>query len=327
MLLRHRRDLIKAHSTVGVKPINNRPIITLLPVAVADMITQNRGSGRSPRDKAARDEVARKRQIARIQSARLTFTRLSLGLFLVGLCANCAGDRFAGGGDRPNPQAKSISSTAEVQSAPSGDSGDALKSERYSRRALAYFSEIAFGSEFSQNAPVRRVRKWTKNLRISVQGQPTRQDRRTLERIVGELNGLIDRDGIQLDFTETSPNVVILFAPHGDFINHEPSYVPGNLGFFYTWWNNDMQLVRSRILISSDRITQKERNHLIREELTQSMGLMNDAWTYQNSTFYQGWTRTQNYSELDRDLIRILYDPRVKPGQTPSQVRQALRSK
>ncbi|MGD1851346.1 MAG: DUF2927 domain-containing protein, partial [Cyanophyceae cyanobacterium] len=206
----------------------------------------------------------------------------------------------------------------------------------YSQRALDYFETIAFGSEFSQNSPVRRIRKWTRNLSISVQGQWTEQDRQTLNRIVRELNALVDSDGIRLDITNAgsntssntnssiTPNVEIRFAPHGQFANYEPSYVPGNLGFFYSWWNGDMELVRSRILISSDRISQEERNHLIREELTQSLGLMNDAWTYQDSTFYQGWTRTQNYSDIDRDLVRILYDPRVKPGQTPAQVRQAL---
>ncbi|MEM9246383.1 MAG: DUF2927 domain-containing protein [Cyanobacteria bacterium P01_F01_bin.153] len=271
------------------------------------MVRKSKGWGRSPRRSIGRPRLA----------------SVSLTLCLMGLCGGCMGNHLTGGGDRPSSQP---SATPQIKTPDSTTlSRPSIDPQPYGRRSLDYFETIAFGSEFSQSSPVRRVRKWTKNLRISVQGQPTRQDRQMLNRIIGELNELVARDGIRLELTETNPNVWILIVPHRKFAEYEPSYVPGNLGFFYTWWNGNMELVRSRILISSDRISQEERNHLIREELTQSLGLMNDSWAYQDSTFYQGWTRTQNYSEIDRDLVRILYDPRVKPGQTPTQVRRALR--
>ncbi|MEM6501074.1 MAG: DUF2927 domain-containing protein [Cyanobacteria bacterium P01_C01_bin.89] len=277
-----------------------------------NMVRKSRGWGRPPRSLIG----------------RLRLVSVSLPLCLLGLCGGCMGDHLTGGGDRPSSQPSAtplINAPDPATPSQFNPSQFNIDPQPYGRRSLDYFETIAFGSEFSQSSPVRRVRKWTKNLRISVQGQPTRQDRQTLNRIVDELNELVTRDGIRLELTETNPNVWILVVPHGKFAEYEPSYVPGNLGFFYTWWNGNMELVRTRILISSDRISQEERNHLIREELTQSLGLMNDSWAYQDSTFYQGWTRTQDYSDIDRDLVRILYDPRVKPGQTPAQVRRALR--
>jgi hypothetical protein len=51
-----------------------------------------------------------------------------------------------------------------------------------------------------------------------------------------------------------------------------------------------------------------EQKHLLREELTQSLGLVNDSWKYKNSIFYQGWTTTTEYSDIDRELIDILYN-------------------
>ncbi len=256
------------------------------------------------------------------------FVQGGLILFWLGGITGCTAPHWSGGGYQPEPppqmnDAQGLGLIA--QEPPSAPTDSRRKGQRYSNRALDYFEEIAFGSEFTQNRQTLRVRKWVQDLRIAVRGRPTRQDRGTLNRIVGELNALVAEDDIRLVFTNTNPNVEIYFVPHGQFPRYEPNYVPGNLGFFYGWWNGRMELVRSRILISSDRITQPERNHLIREELTQALGLMNDAWTYEDSTFYQGWTRTQDFSSLDRELVRILYDPRVKPGQNPDQVRRLLR--
>ena len=237
--------------------------------------------------------------------------------------SGCTANPWAG--DAPyTPTLLSPLRAPNPKSSPVG-SGITPVNKRYSQQSLAYFDQIAFGSEFSNNPHTLRVRKWTRDLRIAVHGQPTPQDFQALTQMLGELNALMAPDGIELTLTETAPNVDIYFVPHQSFGRYEPNYVRGNLGFFYVWWNGRMELTRSRILIASDRITQRERNHLLREELTQSLGLMNDAWTYENSIFYQGWTRTQTYAEIDRDLIRILYDPRVKAGHNPNQVRQAIR--
>jgi hypothetical protein len=48
--------------------------------------------------------------------------------------------------------------------------------------------------------------------------------------------------------------------------------------------------------------------HLLREELTQALGLSNDSYDYPESIFYQGWTETTEYTELDKDVIRMMYN-------------------
>ena len=64
----------------------------------------------------------------------------------------------------------------------------------------------------------------------------------------------------------------IHFAPESRFALIEPNYVPTNYGFFWTNWNADGEIYWSRVLISTTDVTQQERAHLIREELTQSLG-------------------------------------------------------
>jgi hypothetical protein len=77
-------------------------------------------------------------------------------------------------------------------------------------------------------------------------------------------------------------------------------------------------------LIASRGITQQERSHLIREELTQSLGLFKDSWRYPDSVFYQDWTDITSYSDLDRTTVRLLYDSRLGPSMTPSEALEAL---
>jgi hypothetical protein len=47
---------------------------------------------------------------------------------------------------------------------------------------------------------------------------------------------------------------------------------------------------------------------VLREELTQSLGLCNDSWEYPNSIFYQGWSTNTEYSDLDKEIIQMLYN-------------------
>ena len=59
-------------------------------------------------------------------------------------------------------------------------------------------------------------------------------------------------------------------------------------------------------MVASEGITQQERSHLIREEITQSLGLFRDSWRYPDSIFYQGWTATGEYASIDGPTIRLL---------------------
>ena len=116
----------------------------------------------------------------------------------------------------------------------------------------------------------------------------------------------------------------IHFAPEGRFASIEPHYVPTNYGFFWTNWNADGEIYWSRVLISTTGVTEQERAHLIREELTQSLGLMNDSYAHADSIFYQEWTDVTRYSPADRRVIDMLYSDLVSPGMTQAQASEAL---
>ena len=180
--------------------------------------------------------------------------------------------------------------------------------------AIDYFTTIAFGAEYGGSP---EIVKWEEDVKIAVHGDPTSTDLSTLDDVVSDLNDLIGT--IDVSVVTSNQNVDMYFAPEADFSSLEPSYVPDNMGFFHFLWDGSGRITTSRILISTTGVTQAERSHLIREELTQSFGLAQDSYTYEDSMFYQGWTSTPKYSRYDEMLIQMLYLPAIKPGMDVTQ--------
>ena len=190
----------------------------------------------------------------------------------------------------------------------------------YTEQELKYFFETALGSEFGVSNP--EIHKWTEDIRIKVNGTPTNADLDSLSQVISELKSLIR--SISIDIVIQDPNIDIYFTAVDQFSSIEPAYVPGNMGFFWGWWDSDGSIYKGKILIATDGVSQQERSHLIREELSQSLGIMNDSYRYEDSIFYQGWTDTINYAPIDRVVISLLYDSRLIPGMTKDQVINVL---
>jgi hypothetical protein len=182
----------------------------------------------------------------------------------------------------------------------------------YDRAALDYFGEVAGAAEFGENGGV--LHRWDEDLRIAVYGSPTPDDRAALAGVVDDLNGLIST--IEVSIVEADPNVEIHFAPVEEFPTLEPNYVAGNMGYVYVWWDGEGRIYSGRVLISTTGLTPQERAHVIREELTQGLGLLNDSWLYPDSVFYQGWTEVGQYAPLDRLVIEMLYRPDLEAGMS-----------
>jgi hypothetical protein len=190
----------------------------------------------------------------------------------------------------------------------------------YTQEEIDYFLEIALGTEYGTSKT--SIKKWTDNIKIRVQGTPTDVDTQTLNQVVDELNDIID--GIELAVVSQNPNIEIHFLPESEFSSIDPNYVPTNYGFFWVNWSINGSIYHARILISTDHVTQQERSHLIREELTQSLGLMKDSYRYPDSIFYQGWTEVTRYLPIDGTVIEILYRSEIRPNMTGEEVVEVL---
>jgi hypothetical protein len=89
--------------------------------------------------------------------------------------------------------------------------------------------------------------------------------------------------------------------------------------------DNARREIRSADILVLATLPPARRRHVIREEITQATGLLMDSHSYPSSLFYQDYSEVQEFAEIDRKLIEMLYRPEVRPGMTRAQVVQTLR--
>ncbi len=186
---------------------------------------------------------------------------------------------------------------------------------------IDYFREIVLGSEYGLGALT--VKKWRRNIRIEVSGHPTLQDLATLQRVITDLNNII-APKIQIELTHGNGNVKLMFIPHDEFYQYEPPGIIFYGGFFRTWWHPTGEIYKGCVVIGSDHVDQHHRSHLIREELTQTLGLMNDSMKFKDSIFYQGNSEVTSFSSLDKRVIKRLYSSDIHAGMNSDQLYNAL---
>lgn len=190
----------------------------------------------------------------------------------------------------------------------------------------AYFKKIALGTEFG--TADKKIIKWQEDIHVFLTGETNKILEQELNRIIQELDTLTF--GIQIKrIRQISEANFIVFLGHGtDYVaQYEPkakSYIKNHWGFVRL--NLDNPLIYSATMyVDIFRAKEiKTQKHLLREELTQGLGLLNDAYDYDNSIFQQKWTETTDYTDIDRKIIQTLYHPKVKVNMSFSEIEMVL---
>jgi hypothetical protein len=150
--------------------------------------------------------------------------------------------------------------------------------------------------------------KWEKDVKIYVSGYRPDYMMSELDDIVSELNDLINPIDLEIVSSESEANTFIFLGSDSDFKetysflkNKDLSRTAG----YFTIKPENAYLYVNMDKLDGDVEAQKS---VLREELTQSLGLCNDSWEYPNSIFYQGWSTNTEYSDLDKEIIQMLYN-------------------
>ncbi len=191
---------------------------------------------------------------------------------------------------------------------------------------IGYFLEIAVGAECGGET---YIKKWAagNGPKIRVHGSPTDKDTDALRGIIDELRGLTRLD-ISLVQEDGKQNVDIYFVPTLEF----PKYIPptpasskcvvsGTEGLVWAHWDN--HIINEAKIVIDTGLRDPTRHSVILEELTQSMGLLNDSndsERYRESIFFQNASDAINYPPLDEAVIRLLYSTNIRPGMSRKQV-------
>jgi hypothetical protein len=197
----------------------------------------------------------------------------------------------------------------------------------FNKDVVSYFKEVALGFEFGNASKI--TRKWGNNdMKVFVGGAPTKALNNELLKVTSELNTLItDGFGIEIVTDSTVSNFYIYFGSGTEYSKIFPSQksnAEGNWGLFSVFWNGNNNIIRGYMYVDIYRAEPLAQRHLLREELTQSLGLARDSDKYIDSIFQQKWTLVTDYNKIDKELIRLLYHPRVNSGFDPNQTESVL---
>jgi len=188
-----------------------------------------------------------------------------------------------------------------------GSGGD-VSAKEFSPEAKEYFKKVAYGNEF--NSGNTSLKKWSQDVKIYVVGDKRDYLMSELKDIVSELNGLISTINITIVSNESDANLIVLFGSaqeYNEFESNSVGYTDQNQGLFIVYGREE--LTHATMYVDIERTSTNDgQKHLLREELTQSLGLCNDSYDYPESIFYQGWTETTEYAEIDKELIQMLYN-------------------
>ena len=202
-----------------------------------------------------------------------------------------------------------------------------IELNEYDFEVISYFKEIALGFEFGTSSEI--TRKWCSDLKIFVGGDISNDLNVELNKIVNEIRSLAtDNFSIQIVNDSSQSNYYIFLGSGEEYSKIFPSqanYVDSNWGLFSVWWDESNCLNRGNMYVDIYRANNIGQKHLLREELTQSLGLGKDSFKYPNSIFQSSWTQTLNYLEIDKDVIRLLYHPKMKIGVDRYEVDNLLR--
>lgn len=199
------------------------------------------------------------------------------------------------------------------------------KKAKYSKEAIEYFLEVALGSEYGNADKV--IAKWQGEIRLYVAGEQIEPLNQELRKIIKELNGLMKTCKIREVSEEDEANLILFLGSRQAYSErYEPKAERYNdLGFFYIYPNEVKIFERGSLYINTEQMLANDtRFHFLREELTQSLGLMNDSFKYADSIFYQKWSLTSSFSALDKQIIEMLYLPQVKAGMNAQEVKRVL---
>jgi hypothetical protein len=195
------------------------------------------------------------------------------------------------------------------------------------KNVIAYFKEVALGFEFGKAS--RITRKWTTSMKIFVSGSYNEAHLAELKLVVDELNLLITDDfEIEIVSDRKASNFHIFIGTSSDYAALYPkdeSLARNNSGVYRIFWNNDDQIIKGHMFVNLNNTDLLEQRHVIREELTQSLGLGTDSPLYAESVFQSNWSTPTQYAEIDKEIIRLLYHPHMVIGLSDEEVDEVLK--
>jgi hypothetical protein len=201
------------------------------------------------------------------------------------------------------------------------------------KEAFEYFKEIALKSEFGYSPD--RIIKWTKPMKAFIKKEkPLKTQVSVIKQTIERINELAT-DGFRIELIDNIYKCdTIIYLNSKSKVNEIDKYFfkginedfAGLADIEYDSYN--FNILKGKIFIDTNESLEIQKAAII-EEITQSIGLMNDSEMYSDSTFYQNKDNSRKkyyeYTDIDKELIKLLYLPSIKPGYDDKQIEKKFK--
>jgi hypothetical protein len=208
--------------------------------------------------------------------------------------------------------------------------------KRHSNDELVRDFDLVVFNEEHRDRAITRLSKWVKPIRIylDVRVPDSAIYRRLTQATIDQLARASGLDMRIVD-RQAAANIVSTFARFDDLMAAAREYFPGDdwlqgiiagnlcTGRYYA--NDDGEIYRGHIFIPTDMASSRGMlPACVTEETTQVLGLPNDSDEVVFSIFNDR-SIYNDLTEHDLTLVRLLYDPRLKPGMARHDALRAVR--
>jgi hypothetical protein len=192
-------------------------------------------------------------------------------------------------------------------------------------------------SEYDDNP--KRVIKWKEPMLLHViKKEESKLQMSVIKKTIAEINRLAT-DGFKIILTNnlSRSNAILYLCSKEQIAELNPYFYKmftkdidyDITGLAYTEFDTKMYNIDKALIFINSEYSFDNQESTILEEITQSLGLAFDSKTYTNSIFYEEKfkqkVRVNKYSRLDRDIVRLLYHPKMKSGLDSIEVERVIK--
>jgi Protein of unknown function (DUF2927). len=190
------------------------------------------------------------------------------------------------------------------------------------------FQKTVFGVEYGGVAAGGAVKKFTGAVRVRVVNLADKDRQREIAGFVSRLPRLVRGLDIRMARPGENPNFTVYVVDRDDYIATVRSDVLGSTHgaapgqCLVRVYPGSVGIVRSTAVIVSDEGDKLFRRCMV-EEILQGLGPMNDNAALYASVFNDR-SRHTRFMPFDRAVVSMLYDRRIRPGMTRTEVGSLL---
>ena len=219
---------------------------------------------------------------------------------------------------------------AEETTIPTTVSADPVHSDFYIpgvvvEDVVTWFKEVCLAAEFVNSGDPSYLQKWDHTIRYLIHGDPTNEDLTKLESFAQWLNTIEGFPGIYKTEDPSEANLNIYFCTHSEMCARMGEWARDLDGAVTFWYDQNNRIYDAIICVRTD-LNQHLRNAVILEELYNGLGPIQDTALRSDSLIYAEFSEPQALTEIDKLILKLLYNPKMQCGMNAEQCEEVIRT-